>query len=337
MPGLLMAAARCGFSLPDLLRQAGVHIQGDVNHEGLPPHASINGLLHLLDAARVVSTNACFPLALADSFRFEFFPEAETFLQSSPSLREAMVMLPLVPSVVLPGILFTIQETGDKTAVHLTLEAPAQSPARDDLALLTFAIIHRLVMHLLPVAPEGIVLNLCQPAGIWQDSIRQYFRIPVRFDQPENCLLGPNHLLDIALLGSFPEVHAKAQLQLEAHLARQQRSGSLAEQLRQHWHRHPESLSDALTLTAAALSLHPRTLQRKLQSDGLSFGGLLRDYRLTQARKYLQEPQLDIESISLKLGFQDRHAFSHAFKQWTGLSPMAWRQQAATAGDVPQA
>lgn len=327
MPGLLAAAARCGFSLPDLLRNAGIRVQGDVSHDGLPPNASVDGLLRLLDAARPVSTSASFPLALADSFRFEFFPEAETFLQSSPSLRDAMVMLPLIPSVVLPGIVFAMQETRGKTTILLTLDAQLQTPARDDLALLVFAIMHRLVTHLLPIAPDGIVLNLRQPAGLWQDSIRQYFNFPVRFDQAEDGLLAPSSLLDIPLLGNFPEVHANAQLQLEAHLARQQRSVSLAEQLRQYWHRHPDSLSDALPLAAAALALHPRTLQRKLQAEGLSFGSLLRDYRLAQAQQYLQQPSLDIESISLKLGFQDRHAFSHAFKQWTGLSPMAWRQQ----------
>ena len=165
----MAAAARCGFSLPDLLRNAGIRVQGDVSHDGLPPNASVDGLLRLLDAARPVSLNACFPLALADSFRFEFFPEAETFLQSSRSLRAAMVMLPLIPSVVLPGIVFTIHEAGEKTAVRLTLEAQLQGPAHEDLALLAFAIMHRLVTHLLPIAPDGIVLNLRQPAGLWQE------------------------------------------------------------------------------------------------------------------------------------------------------------------------
>ena len=89
MPGLLAASARCGFSLPDVLNSAGIRVQGDASHDGLPPNASVDGLLRLLDAARPVSLNACFPLALADSFRFEFFPEAETFLQSSRSLRAA--------------------------------------------------------------------------------------------------------------------------------------------------------------------------------------------------------------------------------------------------------
>lgn len=327
MPGLLAAAARCGFSLPDVLRSAGIRVQADASHDGLPPNASIDTILRLHDAARAASSTACFPLALADSFRFEFFPEAETFLQSSRNLREAMAMLPLIPSVVHPDIVFDACEAGDRLSVRLKLDAHIHGPSRDDLALTAFAVIHRLLVHLLPVAPDGIVLHLRQPAGRWQDSIRAYFRFPVHFDQAEDCLLAPRRLLDMALLGDFPELHANARLQLEAHLARQQQGSSLATQLRQHWHRHPESLGADLAATATALELHPRTLQRRLRSEGLSFGGLLRDYRLAQAQHYLQQPALDIESISLKLGFQDRHAFSHAFKQWTGLAPMTWRQQ----------
>ena len=76
---------------------------------------------------------------------------------------------------------------------------------------------------------------------------------------------------------------------------------------------------------AAALNLHPRVLQKKLQQDGTSFRELLQQTRMEVSMRNLQHGQLSITDLALNLGYADVAIFSRNFKRWTGQSPRAWR------------
>lgn len=78
---------------------------------------------------------------------------------------------------------------------------------------------------------------------------------------------------------------------------------------------------------AAALSLHPRVLQKRLQAAGSNFGELLRDTRLDIARQHLLHSRLSITELALNLGYAEVAVFSRNFRSWTGHSPLQWRQQ----------
>lgn len=76
---------------------------------------------------------------------------------------------------------------------------------------------------------------------------------------------------------------------------------------------------------AERLHLTERTLQRRLSAEGTRFSTILQEVRLARAREYLRRNDLSIEEIAGRLGFADAVAFSHAFKDWTGKSPSAYR------------
>ena len=78
---------------------------------------------------------------------------------------------------------------------------------------------------------------------------------------------------------------------------------------------------------ASQLHRSPRTLQRHLGEQGLSFQQLLDDTRRQLAEGYLQDAQLPLSEIAALLGFSEQSAFSRAFAKWHGLSPLRWRQQ----------
>lgn len=84
---------------------------------------------------------------------------------------------------------------------------------------------------------------------------------------------------------------------------------------------------DCVRLAAIAqeLELSPRTLQRKLSEAGASFQQVLDDARFALAQDYLRQPGLSLTDIAFLLGYQEQSAFTHAFKEWSGLNPGAWR------------
>lgn len=78
---------------------------------------------------------------------------------------------------------------------------------------------------------------------------------------------------------------------------------------------------------AAQLSVSERSLNRRLAQQGLSFGNVLDQVRQQRATYLLDRSNLSIESIGEMLGFAETASFSRAFKRWTGLSPMTYRQR----------
>jgi AraC-like DNA-binding protein len=80
---------------------------------------------------------------------------------------------------------------------------------------------------------------------------------------------------------------------------------------------------------AAALDLSPRTLQRKLADAGATFQQVLDAARYALAMAYLREDGLSLVDIAFLLGFQEQSAFTHAFREWSGMNPGAWRERTA--------
>ena len=88
---------------------------------------------------------------------------------------------------------------------------------------------------------------------------------------------------------------------------------------------------------ARQLGMSPRTLERRLSSEGLTFGGILNELRCDLAKRYLREDDLPISKIAWLLGYQDAGGFTHAFKRWTGRTPSEERaQENAARPDLPR-
>lgn len=84
---------------------------------------------------------------------------------------------------------------------------------------------------------------------------------------------------------------------------------------------------DRVRLPTIAQELHitPRTLQRKLTDAGIGFQQLLDQTRHELALEYLKQKNLSIAEIAFLLGYQEQSSFNHAFKDWTGMNPGAYR------------
>lgn len=80
-----------------------------------------------------------------------------------------------------------------------------------------------------------------------------------------------------------------------------------------------------LATIAEQLQLSPRTLQRKLSDAGATFQQVLDQARFALAKDYLRRPELSLIDITFLLGYQEQSAFNHAFKEWAGVNPGAYR------------
>jgi AraC-like DNA-binding protein len=90
-----------------------------------------------------------------------------------------------------------------------------------------------------------------------------------------------------------------------------------------------ESLS--IEKVAREMAVSVRTLQKRLEAEGVVFSDLLRDIRQRLAKKYLHE-NYSVEQITYLLGFSEPSVFRKSFKKWLGITPKEYRQSALLTG-----
>ncbi|MCF0070613.1 AraC family transcriptional regulator [Dyadobacter sp. CY261] len=72
---------------------------------------------------------------------------------------------------------------------------------------------------------------------------------------------------------------------------------------------------------AANFNVSPRSLQRKLKDEHVTYQELADDVRKSLALHYLESGGYYVKEISYMLGYNELSAFSRAFKRWTGVAP----------------
>jgi AraC-like DNA-binding protein len=81
-----------------------------------------------------------------------------------------------------------------------------------------------------------------------------------------------------------------------------------------------------LTSVADELGLHPRTLQRRLEDEGVTFGELVQGVRRRTAENYLRDSDMSLRHLATELGYMEQSAFTRASRRWFGMSPLAYRR-----------
>lgn len=165
-------------------------------------------------------------------------------------------------------------------------------------------------------------------------ALQQAFGGEVMFDQPLHQMHGDASLLELPVAQRNREVHASLRLQADNELSR-----LLGDELGfltpLEWVLAQGLAQGRVTLahTAEVVGLAPRTLQARLEAQGLNFREVLDRVRHRLAEHHLGNPALALSDVSARLGFADQSAFQHAFKRWSGQSPGEFRRRLLGAVD----
>jgi AraC-like DNA-binding protein len=103
------------------------------------------------------------------------------------------------------------------------------------------------------------------------------------------------------------------------------RTGSLQERLLRYLRSNAYLGLPTLEAVAANFAISPRSLQRKLQEEGVTYQQLVDQARKSLALQYLASGRHPLKEISYILGYNEVSAFSRAFKRWTGAAPMHYQ------------
>lgn len=82
----------------------------------------------------------------------------------------------------------------------------------------------------------------------------------------------------------------------------------------------------SLELTASHLSLHPKTLQRRLAVEGTTFAALMDRIRRESAERYLRDTDMSLTHLTHELGYAEQAVLTRACRRWFGHGPAAHRR-----------
>ncbi len=205
----------------------------------------------------------------------------------------------------------------------------------------SLAVSHDNQMRQMVPADAGwdIYLSMPRPAHI----ARYLALTPSRFHFEQGALPGVRVVMSAEVLDHpWPLVNPRMVEEIDMlcrDMAPRLRNGSQtwAEYLRMML-RHIEGEAPTLEQIARVNQVSPRTIERYLRQEKVSFRALLQQARLERARELLQGSRIPVAQIALRLGFSDATNFSRAFRRALGITPAAFRQRAEQmhADSAPQ-
>lgn len=163
-----------------------------------------------------------------------------------------------------------------------------------------------------------------------REEYQRYLRVPIRFGQSANRLVGPQNIMDAPLQAADVAIAPAYLRQCELLLRQMERAGGFESSVRRILLSSRGRFPTAPEI-ARALNLSERTMRRRLSAENTSYQAIVNDVRNHLARQYLIDTDLSVADIGTLIGFEDLSNFRHAFQRWNGVSPSRFRRQQADA------
>ena len=154
---------------------------------------------------------------------------------------------------------------------------------------------------------------------------RAFFGAPLLFDDEQNAVVFHSSWLQHHLPQSDPDLHRLLVTKVET---RQTKFGDdFPDQVRGILRTALTGDQGSRDEIASLLSMHSRTLNRRLAAAGTSFRALVDESRFAIACQMLTDTDSDVSQVANILNYADSSAFTRAFRRWSGTTPAAWRHE----------
>lgn len=153
------------------------------------------------------------------------------------------------------------------------------------------------------------------------------FGVPVRFAADIYAVVIKTDHLKLPVRSRDRDLRAILQRQVEDYWARDQ--PGVGEQARRSLAARITAGSATAESVAEDLRMSVRTMNRRLEDEGVTFRDLVGEARFSASRHLMRATALTLTDISLALGYTSQAAFTRAFTRWAGRAPMAWRASAS--------
>ncbi len=316
LPPLL---AELGFDLATVLDGTGVSV-ADLRPDAYIPYASY---LKTLERSAELSRTPEFGLLLGARQTLEALGPLGRAMRHAATLGEALEDFVAFQIGNSTGGTAYLHRSGEDFAFGYGIYDPDTKPSREMYDLVV-AVGCNFIRDLTAGKAEPLEILMIgrEPADV--APYEALTPRPIRFDQRETCLILPRRVLKFPLKTADRALRETTLSELSQRLlhAPWGMSSRVKHALRSLMLTGAHSMPDV----AAHLEIHPRTLRRALNSEGTTFEALKDEIRHAVARQLLALTQLPAADVGLSLGYSTPSSFVHAFRRWSGMSPIQWRR-----------
>ncbi|MGA7980667.1 MAG: AraC family transcriptional regulator [Chromatiaceae bacterium] len=316
--------------IPRLLRNLGRDPTAVFAAAGCDPHmlddpenaVSFTVVGRLLDTC--VESTGCphFGLLVGQQNGIECLGLVGMLAQHSPTLKHALRNIVLHLCLHDRGAVPTLLVANGAAKLGYAIYQPGV-PAAAQIYCLSAAVGYNILHTLCGPSwrPRSVLLPHAKPEDL--APYRRVFGVTPTFDAEQMALVFAADWLGRQLPGAEPDLYPVlrervAQLSATSY-------GDLPSQVRRVACSLLQCGNGSLESAANALSMHPRTLNRRLRRLGTTYRQLREECHQALACQLLLETELPIAEIAARLHYANAPAFTRAFQRWSGSTPAAWR------------
>lgn len=243
---------------------------------------------------------------------------------TSATLGEALQGALTYAPLVMPAFRMRRQDFGGE--VHTIVERQCDFGAINDFFTETVVTAPLKIMPFLTERVEGASVHLMhEPTGDPAE-YEEVFGLKFVFNALQNKFVFPCKALDIPLIARSRASHLLMKATLEQQYVAAHGLKPLTQEVKRMLHAAlvKKQVLDAEGL-AQALAMSPRTLSRRIKTEGMTLPQLRSVVGVEYAEMLLLQTENPIAQIAQSAGFADAAAFTRAFKRTTGQTPSLWR------------
>lgn len=268
-----------------------------------------------------------FALRLAQIQGIEILGPVAIAIQNCPTVAEALSTISNYLFIQSPGISVVmdrhIPEEPDIGRLRYTVENQRERAPRQALEH-GIAVAHRILAFLNQQYDLRYVSLSHEPAAA-RAVLSRYFGVPVRINQPYCALHVGLGTLEAPIPSADPALRKMASEFLDSHFANPKQT--VSGRVRMLLARNLGSSDIRKNTIAQQLSMHPRTLQRRLDAENNSFNQIRDQVRREAAMRFLTGSQMPLGQVASLLGFSEQSALSRFCRQQFQRAPSQLRAQ----------
>ena len=322
LTGLAQVAAERGATLHPAMREVGLDPEVLRSPEAVIDYAAFCELLRRCAAAWDLPDLG---LRMARFQQIDVLGPVALLTRMERTVRGALAAIVANLVIHANATVVAVEEREGCDTASLILSARDNAPeGRENTELILAQ--SKMVIELLANSPVHLVeVSFTHAKGSSARAVAAHFGCPIRYGADRNALSFDRELLDRPTERSDLAYHALIRRFITS--ARAELEGGFAEDVRAEVARQMELGHCTLESVAQSLRLPPRSLQRRLHAEGLSFRDLVDEWRRARALSLVTNTRLPLSEVSDALGYSEQSVFTQAFRRWYGGTPQRYRSQ----------
>ena len=328
LTGYFVVAEQLGLDVTPLLRRVGLTRSMMSNPEQMLPARSV---VQLLEDSASASGCVTFGLRMAAERRVSDIGIVSLLLVHQPTLRGSLEVLGEFRNRLNSHLSLQIEEQGETVFLrqHFALNPPIFSRQVNDAALGVHYKLCRTIMGD-EWRPQSVCLNYERPASPHRAIYDRLFDCPVQFGSDFDGIIVDASDMSRQLPRWEAALAGHARDLVRATIDPGDRT--TADEVEQSIRLSMPSGRATFGGVADALGMSARTLQRRLDREGTSFGNLLDRVRAQQVSQHLANRRLRLTDVAHLLGYSTLASFSSWYRTRFHETPTAARRRLQLGG-----